>query len=47
MVGVLPDVPAIDRLLDYRVPARLAGQIVIGSVVRVPLQGRRVRGWVC
>ncbi len=47
VVGVLPDVPAIDRLLDYRVPARLAGQIVIGSVVRVPLQGRRVRGWVC
>lgn len=47
MVGVLPDVPAIDRLLDYRVPSDLVAKIVIGSVVRVPLQGRRVRGWVC
>jgi len=47
VVGVLADVPALDRLLDYRVPARLAAQVRVGTVVRVPLQGRRVRGWVC
>lgn len=46
MVGVLPDVPAVDRILDYLVPARWAAQVTVGTVVRVPLQGRRVRGWV-
>lgn len=46
VVGVLPDVPAIDRLLDYLVPARWVGQVGVGTVVRIPLQGRRVRGWV-
>lgn len=46
VVGVLPDVPAVDRLLDYSVPARWAAQVRVGSVVRIPLQGRRVRGWI-
>ena len=43
---VLPDVAGFDRELDYVVPARLAGDIRPGCIVRVPLQGRRVRGWV-
>ena len=43
---VVPDVPAIDRELDYTVPAEVAGMVEIGTIVRVPLHGRRVRGWV-
>jgi primosomal protein N' (replication factor Y) len=43
---VLPDLPALEREFDYIVPAELAGQVGAGMVVRVPLQGRRVRGWV-
>ncbi len=35
-----------ERELDYEVPPALAGEVRAGSVVRVPLQGRRVRGWV-
>ena len=46
VVGVVPDVPAMDRVLDYRVPESLASQVTPGTVVRVPLHGRRVRGWV-
>jgi len=46
IVGVVADVPAIDRVLDYVVPARWAAQVTVGTVVRIPLQGRRVRGWV-
>jgi len=43
---VLPDVPAVDRAFDYTVPEDLAGAIDVGTIVRVPLHGRRVRGWV-
>ena len=43
---VVPDVAAIDRPLDYVVPDRLDGAVRVGSVVRIPLHGRRVRGWV-
>ncbi len=46
VVRVLPDVPAMDRALDYAVPEHLAGRVEVGMVVRVPLHGRRVRGWV-
>jgi primosomal protein N' (replication factor Y) len=62
----MPDVPALDRVLDYTVPdgwaiddstahdpsarqvsgRRLVPTVRLGSVVRIPLQGRRVRGWV-
>jgi len=42
----LPDLPALDRELDYLVPAELADEVRVGAVVRLPLQGRRVRGWV-
>ncbi|HYA45348.1 MAG TPA: hypothetical protein VED59_07060, partial [Acidimicrobiales bacterium] len=43
---VLPDVPGLGRELDYLVPPKLAGEVRLGSIVRIPLQGRRVRGWV-
>jgi primosomal protein N' (replication factor Y) len=43
---VRPDVPAIHRAFDYLVPAPLAGAVHAGAVVRIPLHGRRVRGWV-
>jgi primosomal protein N' (replication factor Y) len=41
---VAPDVPAIDREFDYVVPESMS--VEVGSIVRVPLHGRRVRGWV-
>lgn len=40
--SVLPNVPALDRPFDYLHETDLP----IGTVVRVPLGGRRVRGWV-
>ena len=43
---MLPDVAGFERELDYAVPAELAGDVRAGSIVRVPLQGRKVRGWV-
>lgn len=43
---VLPDVPAIDREFDYLVPDELAQRVRAGTIVRVELRGRRVRGWV-
>ena len=43
---VLPDVPAVDRAFDYAVPAEMATAVDVGTMVRVPLHGRRVRGWV-
>jgi len=43
---VLPDVPAVDRAFDYLVPDALRDDAVVGAVVRVPLHGRRVRGWI-
>ena len=45
VVRVQPDVPAIHRAFDYLSAAR-AGALPVGTVVRVPLHGRRVRGWV-
>lgn len=46
VVRVLPDVPAIDRAFDYLVPESLGDQVRVGTMVRVPLSGRRVAGWV-
>ncbi len=37
---------ALDREFDYLVPAELAAQVRIGSVVRVPFGRRRARGFV-
>jgi primosomal protein N' (replication factor Y) len=43
---VLPDVAGFDRELDYCVPGELSGSVHPGALVRIPLQGRRVGGWV-
>lgn len=36
----------LNRELTYLVPAGLASKVHLGSIVRVSLKGRRVRGWV-
>jgi len=46
VVRVLPDVAAIGRCFDYLVPDQLSDQVRVGTIVRVALHGRRVRGWV-
>jgi primosomal protein N' (replication factor Y) (superfamily II helicase) len=43
---VVPDVTGLDKSFDYLVPDALASQVQIGSIVRVPLHGRRVGGFV-
>lgn len=43
---VLPDVGAIDRGFDYTVPSRFDADVRVGTIVRIDLHGRRVRGWV-
>ncbi len=43
---VLPDLTAVDRAFDYSVPDALGASVRVGAIVRVPLHGRRVRGWV-
>ncbi len=47
-VRVIPDVPtfAVDAGFWYSLPERLVGRVAVGSVVRVPLGGRRVGGFV-
>src|SRR4051812_50044480 len=34
------------KTFDYLVPERFRDQVRVGTVVRVPLHGRRVAGWV-
>ncbi len=46
VVRVIPDVPAIDRTFDYLVPEGWEDRAVVGAVVRIPLHGRRVGGWI-
>ncbi|HVF32809.1 MAG TPA: hypothetical protein VM933_07220, partial [Acidimicrobiales bacterium] len=46
VVGVLPDVPAIDKVFDYLVPEPMDADVRLGTIVRVVLHGRRVGGWV-
>jgi len=46
VVRVLPDVGAIDKEFDYLVPDALAGDVRVGTMVRIALHGRRVGGWV-
>ena len=48
---VLTDVAAVDREFDYSVPESWqrdgrAARLVVGTMVRVPLRGRRVGAWV-
>lgn len=46
IVEVLPDVTGIDRAFAYEVCPEMAGEVTVGSIVKVMLHGRRVRGWV-
>jgi primosomal protein N' (replication factor Y) len=46
VVRVLPEVSGLAKEFDYRVPARLADGVDIGTLVRVELHGRRVAAWV-
>ena len=46
VVRIRPDEPGLDKLFDYSVPDAMSDQIRVGTVVRVLLAGRRVRGWV-
>lgn len=46
VVRVVPDVAGITKAFDYLVPAALDGQVRVGTLVRVVLNGRRVGGWV-
>ncbi len=43
---VVPDVTALERSFDYLVPDELGARLRVGTIVRVPLHGRRVRAWV-
>ncbi len=42
VVRVVPDVTAVDRAFDYTID----DDVPVGTIVRVPLHGRRVRGWI-
>lgn len=44
VVRVRPDVVGIDKCFDYVVEPGV--EVEIGDLVRVPLAGRRIRGWV-
>jgi primosomal protein N' (replication factor Y) len=43
---VVPDVTGLDKQFDYLVPEALLDSVSVGSMVRVPLHGRRIGGWV-
>lgn len=51
VVRVMPDVVRLDKTFDYAVPEAWqaggrAGRLQVGSMVRITLGGRRLRGWV-
>lgn len=51
VVRVLPDEPAVDREFDYLLSDKViesseCSEVRVGTVVRVDLRGRRVRGWI-
>jgi primosomal protein N' (replication factor Y) len=43
---VVPDVTGLDKQFDYLVPEPVRARVQVGTLVRVPLHGRRVGGWV-
>ncbi|MCC5953043.1 MAG: hypothetical protein JJU45_13210 [Acidimicrobiia bacterium] len=43
---MVPDVRGLARAFDYLVPPALDADVRVGTVVRIVLHGRRVRGWV-
>src|SRR5688500_8557797 len=46
VVGVLPDVPAIDKAFDYLVPPAMDPDERARTRVRIVVDARRVGGWV-
>ncbi len=48
VVRVLPDEPGLNKTFDYLLPDSLSGsaEVRLGTMVRVPLHGRRVGAWV-
>jgi primosomal protein N' (replication factor Y) (superfamily II helicase) len=46
VASVVPDVTGLDKHFDYLIPADLAAQVDVGTIVRVELHGRRIGGWV-
>ncbi len=46
VVRVLPNVAGIDKRFDYLVPEGMRDEVRVGTMVRVPLHGRRVGAWV-
>lgn len=46
IVRVLPDVSGLEKTFDYAVPSDWSARAVVGALVRVELQGRRVAGWI-
>ena len=51
VVRVLPDVVRLDKTFDYAVPSAWhvdgrADRLAVGSIVRISLGGRRLRGWI-
>lgn len=45
-VTVLPDVAGVAKSLTYRWPSRLGELPPVGTIVHIPLNSRKVRGWV-
>lgn len=43
---VVPDLTGLDKEFDYLVPPALSERAHVGCLVRVPLHGRRVGGWI-
>jgi primosomal protein N' (replication factor Y) len=43
---VVPDVAGIAKTFDYLVPPAMEADVRVGTLVRVPLGGRRIGGWV-
>lgn len=48
VVRVLPDEPGLNKTFDYVVPPTLDGAelVDVGTMVRFPLHGRRMGGWI-
>ncbi len=45
-IRVAVDLTAVEREFDYSVSGDLVASVRVGTMVRVPLHGRSVRGWV-
>lgn len=49
VIRVVPDVASLEKSFDYLIDDSVgerAATVRVGTIVRVPLHGRRVRGWV-